>query len=864
MTDLPPPVAEAFAATNAGDLGRFVAAFADDGVIDDWGREFRGARGDRRAGAAASRSACSRPSRSPTCATATTIASVVVLADVGGGGFNGPSTFTFRLGARRRGHRAHDDHGMSDASAPQAPLGWAPTRRARRPGDDGLVVDPGDPATVRSARSFGAAASVYHQVRPGYPVEAIAWLIGDAVRVLDLGAGTGKLTEALVALDRDVIAVDPVEEMLEELEVAVPGVPRILGTAEDIPIEDASVDAVVAGQAWHWFQPERAVPEIARVLRPGGVLGLVWNSRDTVRRLASPGRRDHARAPRRERHVRELRAGRAAVRRDRGAHGRVGRADVARAVPRPRAVAQLLHHRDARPSRRRRSPRSRRCSRRIPTWPAPRSSRCRTSRAASAPAWLTAGRAACRTPRHGAQTRVRHPLVAALRLQQVGGRAQDRDDRGGPPVGCRRRRGRSRRGRGTVGRCAAGATAAARRAPRVRRRARAASTDALAGAEQDAPAEHLARRGTRASAGGSAPNSSSTEREEVAVRHAADARGEERQRRAGEVALAVRLPRDLGRAARAEQDLAAHAGGPRRGRRRSPPTRARARSRHPAPDPGSADAGADAAVGAVRRLVLAGELDRARGSASPIGVRSTRGARFAEPEWQLSKNAVRLTPSGITSQMRARSSSMMSRPVPRKSTGQSASSSDSSPSSSSPSRSGTNVPWPEYCTASTSPGAAPLTSSRMPREDRVAGGRGIRQLGHVEPLAAQTPRPRRARRRRSPAGGRPRRGTRRRRCRAHAARPCRRCGGAGRAGHVAEREPAVAAAGPRTRATRRGARPPLTGTGSRRLTPATRRATLSIVGRVVVEGAVRRSPCSRRAARRRAGRARARPWGRGP
>lgn len=146
--------------------------------------------------------------------------------------------------------------------------------------ESGLVVEPGDPAMRQSARSFGAAASVYHHSRPGYPVEAIAWLIGDAVRVLDLGAGTGKLSEALVALDREVIAVDPVEEMLEELEVAVPGVPRILGTAEDIPIEDDSVDAVVAGQAWHWFQPDRAVPEIARVLRPGGVLGLVWNSRD--------------------------------------------------------------------------------------------------------------------------------------------------------------------------------------------------------------------------------------------------------------------------------------------------------------------------------------------------------------------------------------------------------------------------------------------------------------------------------------------------------------------------------------------------------------------------------------------------------
>ncbi|KRC58678.1 hypothetical protein ASE14_19250 [Agromyces sp. Root81] len=152
---------------------------------------------------------------------------------------------------------------------------------ASKPREHGLVADPSDPATLESARSFGAAASVYHQARPGYPTEAIAWLIGDATRVLDLGAGTGKLTEALVALDREVIAVDPVEEMLEELEVAVPGVPRLLGTAEDIPIEDDAVDAVVAGQAWHWFQPDRAIPEIARVLRPGGVLGLVWNSRDT-------------------------------------------------------------------------------------------------------------------------------------------------------------------------------------------------------------------------------------------------------------------------------------------------------------------------------------------------------------------------------------------------------------------------------------------------------------------------------------------------------------------------------------------------------------------------------------------------------
>src|SRR5687768_2312785 len=81
----------------------------------------------------------------------------------------------------------------------------------------GLVVDPGDPATIRSARSFGIAATVYHRSRPGYPTAAIEWLIGDASRVLDLGAGTGKLTEALVELDRDVVAVDPIEEMLDEL-----------------------------------------------------------------------------------------------------------------------------------------------------------------------------------------------------------------------------------------------------------------------------------------------------------------------------------------------------------------------------------------------------------------------------------------------------------------------------------------------------------------------------------------------------------------------------------------------------------------------------------------------------------------------
>ncbi|QTX06322.1 class I SAM-dependent methyltransferase [Agromyces archimandritae] len=147
-------------------------------------------------------------------------------------------------------------------------------------GEAGVVDAAGDAPDLRHALSFAAAADAYAKARPSYPVEAVAWLVGDAERILDLGAGTGKLTQALVALDRDVVAVDPIEEMLDELSIAVPGVPRILGTAEDIPLDDEDVDAVVAGQAWHWFDRRRATAEIARVLRPGGVLGLVWNSRD--------------------------------------------------------------------------------------------------------------------------------------------------------------------------------------------------------------------------------------------------------------------------------------------------------------------------------------------------------------------------------------------------------------------------------------------------------------------------------------------------------------------------------------------------------------------------------------------------------
>lgn len=144
------------------------------------------------------------------------------------------------------------------------------------------------------ARSFGAAAGSYEAGRPEYPFEAVAWMLepraDGARRVADVGAGTGKLTRALVgAADAEVVAIDPDPAMLAALREAVPGVPTFVGTAEALPLPDASVDAVVLGQAWHWVEPIAASAEIGRALRQGGVLGLIWNLRDErvdwVRRL---------------------------------------------------------------------------------------------------------------------------------------------------------------------------------------------------------------------------------------------------------------------------------------------------------------------------------------------------------------------------------------------------------------------------------------------------------------------------------------------------------------------------------------------------------------------------------------------------
>ena len=129
--------------------------------------------------------------------------------------------------------------------------------------------------------SFGSEAAAYERGRPSYPPESIDWLLPPGARdVLDLGAGTGKLTTRLVERGLDVVAVDPLAEMLELLSSALPDTPALLGTAEQIPLPDNSVDAVLVAQAWHWFDPQQAVAEVARVLRPGGRLGLVWNARD--------------------------------------------------------------------------------------------------------------------------------------------------------------------------------------------------------------------------------------------------------------------------------------------------------------------------------------------------------------------------------------------------------------------------------------------------------------------------------------------------------------------------------------------------------------------------------------------------------
>ncbi len=147
------------------------------------------------------------------------------------------------------------------------------------------MTTPPDPTS--HALSFAGVADAYERARPGYPEEAVAWLLAGndghdraPQRVVELGAGTGKLTAGLAAGDRSVVATDPLDSMLRHLVRNVSGAHVAQGTAEQIPVRRRWADVVVVGQAFHWFDRERALPEIARVLRPGGRIALTWNLRD--------------------------------------------------------------------------------------------------------------------------------------------------------------------------------------------------------------------------------------------------------------------------------------------------------------------------------------------------------------------------------------------------------------------------------------------------------------------------------------------------------------------------------------------------------------------------------------------------------
>jgi SAM-dependent methyltransferase len=136
-----------------------------------------------------------------------------------------------------------------------------------------------------AALGFGAGADAYERGRPSYPPDAVAWLV-DALRVgagttlVDLAAGTGKLTRLLAPTGAWIAAVEPVDEMRGVLRATQPEVAALAATAEALPLAAASVDAVTVAQTFHWFDADAAFAELARVLRPGGRVGLVWNARD--------------------------------------------------------------------------------------------------------------------------------------------------------------------------------------------------------------------------------------------------------------------------------------------------------------------------------------------------------------------------------------------------------------------------------------------------------------------------------------------------------------------------------------------------------------------------------------------------------
>ena len=168
-------------------------------------------------------------------------------------------------------------------------------------------------ARDQRGRAFGAVASAYAAWRPSYPADAVEFLVhgrrgagaAGRRRIVDVGAGTGLLSQRLLEAGHDVVAVDTSADMLGELATRLPGVPTFVAGAEALPLADADVDLVVAAQAAHWFDPEAAGREFRRVLRPGGAVGFVWNTRDDsapwaaelARLLAADTRDQHGDAP---------------------------------------------------------------------------------------------------------------------------------------------------------------------------------------------------------------------------------------------------------------------------------------------------------------------------------------------------------------------------------------------------------------------------------------------------------------------------------------------------------------------------------------------------------------------------------------
>jgi SAM-dependent methyltransferase len=132
--------------------------------------------------------------------------------------------------------------------------------------------------------SFGATADAYAGLRPGYPADVVDWMLdaasGPVARVADVGAGTGAFTRTLAARGLEVTAYEPDPDMLDRLRAALPQVEAAQAPAERLPAADAAFDAVVVAQAWHWMDAAAASTELARVVRPGGALGIVWNLRD--------------------------------------------------------------------------------------------------------------------------------------------------------------------------------------------------------------------------------------------------------------------------------------------------------------------------------------------------------------------------------------------------------------------------------------------------------------------------------------------------------------------------------------------------------------------------------------------------------